>query len=187
MIKNSVVEFLTEEEHFEDWLEHLDLRPIKKDLCWSNSRERKLEACFSSPPSALFAVPCFGLIEYLGSNEFIEKLDVNQLNKHDTSGLYLAARWGHAEVVRTLLRLGAAADAPGHQYGTPLQAASFGAHEEIVRVLLEHGAFISVTENGEYGISCLITCHQCCARVLLDWDADVDAKDGTRNGTTGCG
>ena len=149
-IKNSIVEFFTEEEHFEDWLEHLDLRPIKKDSSWSNSRERKLEACLSSPPSALFAVSCFGLIECLESDKFIENLDVNQLNKHDTSALYLAARWGHTEVVRTLLHLRAAVDAPGHQYGTPLQAASFGGHEEIVRLLLEQGACVSATDNGEY-------------------------------------
>lgn len=91
-IKNSVVKFFTAEEHFEDWLEHVDVRPIEKDPSWSNSRERKFEACFSSPPSALFAVSCFGLIEVLESTECIENLDVNQLNKLDTSGLYLAAR-----------------------------------------------------------------------------------------------
>lgn len=170
-IKNSVVKFLTEEEHFEDWLEHLDLRPITKDPCWSNSRERKLEACFSSPPSALFAVSCFGLIEYLESNEFIENLDVNQLNKYDTSGLYLAARWGHTELVRTLLRLGAAVDAPGHQYGKPLQAASFGGHEEIVRVLLEQGASFSATDNGEYSSplhAALASDHGHVAETLID-------------------
>lgn len=170
-IKNSVVQFLTEEEHFEDWLEHLDLRPIKKDSSWSNSHERKLEACFSTPPSALFAVSCFGFIEGLESNEFIENLDVNQLNKHDTSGLYLAARWGHTGVVRSLLHLGAAVDAPGHQYGTPLQAASFGGHEEIVRVLLEQGACVSATDNGEYSSplhAALASDHGHVAETLID-------------------
>lgn len=62
-------------------------------------------------------------------------------------------------------------DAHGHQYGTALQAASFGGHEEIVRVLLEQGAFVSATDNGEYSSllhAALASDHDHVAETLID-------------------
>ncbi|KAJ5737060.1 ankyrin repeat-containing domain protein [Penicillium malachiteum] len=96
------------------------------------------------------AASSFGLIEVLELPELIKGIDLEQLNKHNTSGLYLAARWGHTEVARKLLHLGASVDAPGNQYGNALQAACFGGQEEIVKVLLQQGASFPPTGKGEY-------------------------------------
>ncbi|KAJ9306207.1 hypothetical protein DTO217A2_4323 [Paecilomyces variotii] len=170
-IKTSLTRFFTEEEHFEDWLEILDERPIEEDPRWSKSLERKLEACFSSPPSALFTACCFGIIEVLHCSSVIETLDVNQRNKHNTSGLYLAARWGHADMVRKLIGLGAAVNALGSQYGNALQAASFAGHAEVVKVLLDSGASFSPGDKGEYSSplqAALANGHNHVAQILID-------------------
>ncbi|KAJ9363475.1 hypothetical protein DTO280E4_2457 [Paecilomyces variotii] len=170
-IKTSLTRFFTKEEHFEDWLEILDERPIEEGPRWSKSLERKLEACFSSPPSALFTACCFGIIEVLHCSSVIETLDVNQRNKHNTSGLYLAARWGHADVVRKLIGLGAAVNALGSQYGNALQAASFAGHAEVVKVLLDSGASFSPGDKGEYSSplqAALANGHNHVAQILID-------------------
>ncbi|RDH36215.1 ankyrin repeat-containing domain protein [Aspergillus welwitschiae] len=170
-IQAIMTEFFTQEEHFEDWIEHLDERPVEEGYRWSNSLERKLEACFASPPSALFTVSCFGLSEVLDFPEVIEMIDVNQTNRHGTSGVYLAARWGHTGVVRKLLQLGADVNGPGYQYGSPLQAAAFSGHEDIVRILLDSGATFSPTEKGEYSSplhAALANGHDNIAEVLID-------------------
>ncbi|GLA12779.1 hypothetical protein AnigIFM62618_008735 [Aspergillus niger] len=170
-IQAIVTEFFTQEEHFEDWIEHLDERPVEEGYRWSNSLERKLEACFASPPSALFTVSCFGLSEVLDFPEVIEMIDVNQTNRHGTSGVYLAARWGHTGVVRKLLQLGADVNGPGYQYGGPLQAAAFSGHEDIVRILLDSGATFSSTEKGEYSSplhAALANGHDNIAEILID-------------------
>ncbi|GLA39989.1 hypothetical protein AnigIFM63309_007593 [Aspergillus niger] len=170
-IQAVMTEFFTQEEHFEDWIEHLDERPVEEGYRWSNSLERKLEACFASPPSALFTVSCFGLSEVLDFPEVMEMIDVNQTNRHGTSGVYLAARWGHTGVVRKLLQLGADVNGPGYQYGSPLQAAAFSGHEDIVRILLDSGATFSPTEKGEYSSplhAALANGHDNIAEVLID-------------------
>ncbi|PYH50405.1 ankyrin repeat domain-containing protein, partial [Aspergillus niger CBS 101883] len=98
-------------------------------------------------------------------------IDVNQTNRHGTSGVYLAARWGHTGVVRKLLQLGADVNGPGYQYGGPLQAAAFSGHEDIVRALLDSGATFSSTEKGEYSSplhAALANGHDNIAEILID-------------------
>lgn len=170
-IKTSLTRFFTEEEHFEDWLEILNERPIEEGPRWNHSLERKLEACFSSPPSALFTACCFGIIEVLECSSVIERLDVHQRNKNDNCGLYLASRFGHTDVVRKLIGLGAAVNALGSQYGNALQAASFAGHEEIVKVLLDSGASFSPGDKGEYSSplqAALADGHNHVAQILID-------------------
>ncbi|GLA81291.1 hypothetical protein AtubIFM56815_004934 [Aspergillus tubingensis] len=170
-IQNLIIEFLTEEEHFEDWIECLDERPVEQDYKWSGALGRKLEACLASPPSTLFTVCCFGLSEVLECPEVIKMIDVNQTNIHGTSGVYLAARWGYTEVVRKLLQLGADANGPGYQYGSPLQAASFGGHKDIVKILLDRGVTAPPTEQGEYSSplqAALASGHDDIAEILID-------------------
>lgn len=170
-IKESVIKFFTEEEHFEDWLECLDTREIETGANWSNPLERKLEECFSSPPSAIFAASSFGLVELLECSELADEFDLNQVNKNGTSGLYLAARRGHSKVVRKLLQLGASVDAPGNQYGNAIQAACFGGHDEIVKILLEEGVSCSSTVKSEYSSplqAALATGHVHVAQTLID-------------------
>ncbi|GKZ38746.1 hypothetical protein AbraIFM66950_011182 [Aspergillus brasiliensis] len=175
-IDKLLTEFFVEEEHFEDWIESLDERPVEQGYRWSNSLERKLEESSAAPPSPLFTIACFGLFEMLNNPEVIEMIDVNQTNKHGTSGVYLAARWGHAEVVRKLLHLGVGVNGPGYQYGSPLQAASFSGHEDVVKILLDHGATFSPTEKGEYSSplhAALAGAHDNIARILIDSDRQL--------------
>ncbi|GLA57796.1 hypothetical protein AtubIFM55763_003038 [Aspergillus tubingensis] len=170
-IQKPIIEFLTEEEHFEDWIECLDERPVERGYKWSSALERKLEACLASPPSTLFTVCCFGLSEVLECPEVIQMIDVNQTNRHGTSGMYLAARWGYTEVVRKLLQLGADVNGPGYQYGSPLQAASFGGHIDIVKILLDRGVTAPPTEQGEYSSplqAALASGHDDIAEILID-------------------
>lgn len=168
-IKPFLVEFFTQEEHFEDWLENLEELPTEENFSWSNSLERKLDASFSTPPSPLFAICSFGLIEVLEDPEIYNVLDWTHRNKHGTSGLYLAARWGHARLVVELLNRGVDVNSPGHQYGTALQAASFAGHEDIVKILLDRDA--SFSDSGEFSSplqAALANNHESIAQTILD-------------------
>ncbi|KAJ6021157.1 ankyrin repeat-containing domain protein [Penicillium herquei] len=171
LINGSITNLFTEEEHFEDWLECLDSREIVQGPDWSSSLERKLEECLSSPPSPLFTASSFGLIEVLDLPDLINEIDLEQLNKHNTSGLYLAARWGHTEVARKLLELGASVNAPGNQYGNALQAAYFRGQGEIVKMLLQQGASFPPTAKNEYSSpfqAALASGHDHVAQALID-------------------
>lgn len=143
---------------------------IEEDHRWSNAMERKLDASFSTPPSPLFTICSFGLIEVLEHPRFSNTLDLDQKNKRNTCGLYLAARCGHNEVVRKLLDLGADINATGYQYGTALHAASFGGHQGIVNLLLDLGARSS-TDEGEFSSplqAALANGHDAVSNALLD-------------------
>lgn len=171
MIRPTLIEFFTQEEHFEDWLEKLEAQPNDKIPSWNNTLERKLDAVISSPPSPLFTICCFGFIEVLEHPGVGHMLDVNQMNRRDTSGLYLAARRGHMGVVRKLLDLGVDPNAPGYQYGTALQAASFGGHQAIVKLLLDRCASTALTDKGEFSSAlqaALANGNNPVAKVLLD-------------------
>lgn len=164
-----LIDFFTQEEHFEDWLEHVDDLPVEEGSNWSNSLERKLDALLSSPPSALFVLCCFGLIEVLEHPIIRDQLNLEQRNKHDTSGLYLAARMGHTKVVAELLNQGVGVDSPGYQYGTALQAAAFAGHNDVVKLLLESGA--STASAGEFSSplqGALANGHRSTAEIMLD-------------------
>ncbi|KAJ5373354.1 hypothetical protein N7517_005360 [Penicillium concentricum] len=183
-IKPALLEFFTEEEHFEDWLDDLDALPIEEGPSWSNMLHRKLAASFASPPSALFMISCFGLEEVLESSDLARMMDVNQRNKHDTSALYMSARWGHVAITQRLLDLGAAVDAPGSQYGSALQAACFAGQEEIVNLLLDKGASFfpdesSLAGKGEYSTplqAALANGHDGVAQLLIDRGCKLTKK-----------
>lgn len=144
-----LIDFFTEEEHFEDWLEDLEPLPIPRGSDWSSTLERKLAASFSSPTSPLFMICSFGFIALLESPDTSSVFDLNQGNKDATSGLYLAARWGHVKVAQKLLDLGANVDASGYQYGNALQAACCGGYQDIVKSLLDRGAS-SLAKKAEF-------------------------------------
>ncbi|OJJ72655.1 hypothetical protein ASPBRDRAFT_548678 [Aspergillus brasiliensis CBS 101740] len=145
-----LADFFTKEEHFEDWLDNLEQQKRESGSSWNSTVERKLNASISTLRTPLFLICCFGFVEMLENNEVIEDLDVNQLNKDGSSGLYLAARGGHIMVVQKLLDMGANIDAPGYQYGDALRAACFGGWSEIVQLLINHGAACSMPRSGEY-------------------------------------
>jgi ankyrin repeat protein len=64
--------------------------------------------------------------------------------------LAVAAQFGHAEIVRTLLDAGEAPDRynppGGHSHGTPLHQAAGAGHEEVVRLLVERGARLDLKD-----------------------------------------
>ncbi|CAI6094389.1 unnamed protein product [Clonostachys chloroleuca] len=70
--------------------------------------------------------------------------EVNTPDAEGTPALQLAAKQGHSEVVRLLLRKGAMIDQTSPRYGTALSAAAMHRHEEVVGVLLEEGASLDV-------------------------------------------
>ncbi|SPB47113.1 unnamed protein product [Aspergillus niger] len=146
----SLTDFFTQEEHFDDWLDNFELQQREDGSSWKSTNERKLDASISTPRTPLFLICCFGFVEILEDDDVVEDLDVNQTNKDESSGLYLAARGGHIMVVQKLLDMGANIDAPGFQYGDALQAACFGGWTEIVQLLINHDATSSVPRRGEY-------------------------------------
>ncbi len=69
----------------------------------------------------------------------LEQTDVNLINRHDESALMLASLKGLEPAVRRLIERGADVNKTGW---TPLHYAATGGHVGIVRLLLEHHAFI---------------------------------------------
>lgn len=95
--------------------------------------------------------------------------------------VYYASWCGLSDVAKTLVDAGADIHAQGGFYMFPLQAACIQGHEDIVRILLDAGAEITVvTKVGN--ISVLWTAswhgHDNVVRMLLDAGADVNASVG---------
>ncbi|ORY00885.1 hypothetical protein BCR34DRAFT_546658 [Clohesyomyces aquaticus] len=91
-----------------------------------------------------------------GKREVVNSVDSK--DSYDRSGLYIAAENGHAETVNLLLdkgadllfNKGANINAQGGHYGNALQAASYGGHEQVVKLLLDKGADVNA-QGGRYG------------------------------------
>lgn len=72
----------------------------------------------------------------------------NQYSEDGFTPLCLAAFWGKADIVKSLLAFGADANLANIGSGmTPLHAAAFQGHGKIVHLLLEHGAEVSATDK----------------------------------------
>lgn len=93
--------------------------------------------------------------------------------------LHVAARGGHADVVRLLLEWGARVDAPTAEGQTPLMFAVAARREPVVRLLLDHGANVRATDRA--GATPLHWAAQECAEAVARWwldqGAPVDARD----------
>ncbi|XP_018323633.1 ankyrin-3 isoform X2 [Agrilus planipennis] len=84
--------------------------------------------------------------EYLDSGTI---RDINTSNANGLNALHLAAKDGHIEVVRELLKRDAIIDAATKKGNTALHIASLAGQEEVVRLLIQHGASINVqSQNG---------------------------------------
>ncbi|VUC22251.1 unnamed protein product [Clonostachys rosea] len=83
-------------------------------------------------------------MEHGNADEGCMLFEVNTPDAEGTPALQLAAKQGHSEVVRLLLRKGAMIDQTSPRYGTALSAAAMHRHEEVVGVLLEQGASLDV-------------------------------------------
>ncbi|XP_044258344.1 ankyrin-3-like isoform X5 [Tribolium madens] len=84
--------------------------------------------------------------EYLDSGTV---RDINTSNANGLNALHLAAKDGHVEIARELLKRGAIVDAATKKGNTALHIASLAGQEEIVRLLVQHGASLNVqSQNG---------------------------------------
>ena len=81
---------------------------------------------------------------------FFENIHVQRRkNGLSFSPLYMAAKYGHKDVVILLLKRGADINkGKGNVYGrTPLHMAAFWGHKGVVRVLLEKGAEVDMKDT----------------------------------------
>ncbi|EHB15126.1 fem-1-like protein A [Heterocephalus glaber] len=125
------------------------------------------------------------LLQKLLSGRSREELD--ELMGEVTTGgtpLLIAARYGHLDVVRSLLRRGASVNRTTRTNSTPLRAACFDGHLEVVRYLVgEHQADLEVANR--HGHTCLmISCykgHREIARYLLEQGAQVNRRSAKGN------
>ncbi|XP_071050658.1 ankyrin-3-like isoform X4 [Onthophagus taurus] len=84
--------------------------------------------------------------EYLDSGTV---RDINTSNANGLNALHLAAKDGHVDVAKELLKRGAIVDAATKKGNTALHIASLAGQEEIVRLLIQHSASINVqSQNG---------------------------------------
>lgn len=126
-----------------------------------------------------------------GNNEY-EKLmtlikegaDVNSVNDYGGTPLMIASKRGHVETVRILLENGADPNIKMNpprdprQTGTALHTAAQEANNDIVLLLIEHGAEIdSVTGYGETPlISAAVYGNLSTAKILINHGADRTKK-----------
>jgi len=100
--------------------------------------------------------------------------------KNVPSPLYYASSTGLVESARVLLEYGADVNAQGGDYGTALQAASYGGHDRVVQRLLENGADVNA-QGGHYGTALQAASYGGDDRVvqrLLENGADVNVQGG---------
>ncbi|XP_066256212.1 ankyrin-3-like isoform X3 [Euwallacea similis] len=84
--------------------------------------------------------------EYLDSGTV---RDINTSNANGLNALHLAAKDGHVDIARELLKRGAIVDAATKKGNTALHIASLAGQEEVVRLLVQHGASLNVqSQNG---------------------------------------
>lgn len=113
--------------------------------------------------------------------------DVNRKNKDGTTPLFGAARSGNFDIALLLIDNGADVNARDLDGRVPLNEAltnrKSASHTEVIKLLLSNGAQVSV--KGAFGRTPL---HQAAqnnnvagARLLLQYDADVNARDDDGN------
>ena len=139
-------DLLFAKEYLEDWQDEMRARLQSSNR--ATDVVKKLTATISMPASPLFVITCFGLVEILQNPSASKLLNIDQINIHGASGLYLAARWGHRDVVKYCLDRDMDVNKTGGLFGSALQAASFSGHTNIVQLLLASGA--SALTGGEY-------------------------------------
>lgn len=96
---------------------------------------------------------------------------------HWVTPLWCAAVSGKLSIVKCLIRLGSALNAPSDTGSTPVRSACFMTHLEVVQCLVEHGADIKKANFN--GGTCLINSVQSVplCMYLINKGADVNARD----------
>ncbi|KAF7556665.1 hypothetical protein G7Z17_g1205 [Cylindrodendrum hubeiense] len=144
-IFQEMVSFVFEEEDwetslsFEAWLDICT--DIVSLLPNHHLMKRALDAIPNELSSPLFLAAVFGLdglITLLATSD--RGTDWNQKNTLGHTAIYLAAALGHVSTVSLLMHHGAELDVECGRYGSPIKAACFGGHAEVVEKLLQNDA-----------------------------------------------
>lgn len=99
-------------------------------------------------------------------------IEVN--NAHSTDGatpLFLASKYGHADVVKELSAQSAEVDKTDNNGCTPLLVASQNGHLEAVQALLQAGANPDISPNGDYQFGYRVTLSNGKIDILVTQDA----------------
>lgn len=107
---------------------------------------------------------------------------LNAANKEGYTPLMLAAYYGHEDMAVYLVKNGAVIDGKS-KYGTPIMAATVKNNENIVDLLLSHGADPNIQDTN--GKTALLYCStfgiNTIAEKLLKAGANANLKDNTGN------
>ncbi|KIJ99791.1 hypothetical protein K443DRAFT_80490, partial [Laccaria amethystina LaAM-08-1] len=109
--------------------------------------------------------------------------DLQKQTGHNAKLLYYASLAGLTEASYDLLEMRADVNAQGGAFGNALQAALYGGHEAIAKLLIEKGADGADVnaQGGHYGNALQAasqTGHEAIAKLLIENGADVNAQGG---------
>ena len=121
--------------NFQLWAE--DAKSVLSTMDGIDQTRAHLGSVVSDIASPLFVASVCGIIEIV---ENLQNVDWNGCNVDGATAIYLAARHGHSNVVEALIAKGVDVNVSGGRFQSPLQAACFEGHEQIVTLLLKHGA-----------------------------------------------
>lgn len=143
-------------------------------------RLRGLFEPVQSPGVAPLFVSCvFGLPSLLDKTlESMPNIDLEVKSKTGHTCIYLACYYGHAILVSRLIEANANPTTSCGSFGSPMHAACFRGHEEVVRTLLRHG--ISAQSSGTFGSPFEAACrggHEKIAALLVIEQAAAQTVD----------
>lgn len=131
--------------------------------------KKELGVVMSSTMTPLFTACVYGLEDLLQTVSKMQDFEVDLRNNLGYTGLYIAAAFGHHEIARLLLQLGADANARCGKRGNPLYAAAFGGNIALVRLLLaaDDDGLPPQRLESAFQVSCLAG-HEDVALLLLE-------------------
>lgn len=105
---------------------------------------------------------------------------IDDVDPENNTSLIWASRYGHTQVVQTLLDEGANVSTQGFKHGNALQAALAGGHEQVVQMLLDNGADANA-KGGQFGHllqTASLDGYEQGVQMLLAKGANVNAQGG---------
>lgn len=162
------------------------IRRLVLKLPHNHAMKPVLDAIPDSNYGPMFMASVFGLDSIL--DMIFSKLpdvDINIRNHLGQTAVYLAAALGHATTVTMLVDKGAELNVDGGRYGSPLYAACFQGHVNVVDTLLRYGASTThgtVFDNalqaaylgGKKDVALLLVEHYPVITTLRDYDRAIE-------------